>query len=382
MVETDGLTHYAGAYDVDELAKALANPDKYTLLQFEEMYRAALRSRLPQPGHYYVMRNVNRPKAFKGNSLRFNASGSVMSVEYPTPKFQSANATYPDGLNLICIETPSADPMAVQLRMAATGKYLITNGNNNAALTLGEKSEASTFTMEPRGDFNRMFRFALPDDKGYVTVSGGNVLVNYNVPEDPNYFYFEEIPFIQVTPPASGIITACLPCPVAMPDGVEALIPVEEYQGKVYLEKHEGTVPANVPFIIRSSKGNSAFLLKVVTDENPTFSNDNLLVGTNVQTQAPSPHFAMTATADGKITFKRTESASTFAPNTAWLLSESDKDLVTSFDPRPNARITEIDVDEVGADAVWYDLQGRRVTDPKPGNLYIDSTTHRLYLIK
>lgn len=381
MVAADGLKHYAGAYDVDALADALANSDKYTLMQFEEMYREALRSRLPRPGHYYVMRNVNRPTSFRGNALRFNSIGTMMSAEYTTPKFQNANASYPDGLNLICVETPGADPTAVQLRIAATGRYLVTDGSNNAAITIGEKAEASTFTMEPRGDFNRMFRFALPSSKGYVTISGGNQLVNYNVPEEANYFYFEEIKYIQVTPPSSGITTACLPCPVAMPDGVEALIPVEEYQGKVYLEKHEGTVPANVPFIIRSKNGNNTFLLEVVTGEKPAFENDNLLVGTNVYTPAPDVHFTLTATG-GQIGFKRNGKAANFAPNTAWLLSESDTDLTTSFDPRPNVRITEIDADKTAADAVWYDLQGRRVASPAAGNIYIDSTTRRMYLIK
>ncbi|MDE7143625.1 MAG: hypothetical protein K2N76_02375, partial [Muribaculaceae bacterium] len=154
MVEADGLKYYAGAYDVDALADALANSDKYTLMQFEEMYRKALRSRLPRPGHYYVMRNVNRPTSFRGNALRFNSIGTMMSTEYTTPKFQNANASYPDGLNLICVETPGADPTAVQLRIAATGRYLVTDGSNNAAITIGEKAEASTFTMEPRGDFN------------------------------------------------------------------------------------------------------------------------------------------------------------------------------------------------------------------------------------
>ncbi|MDE6119556.1 MAG: hypothetical protein K2F82_06790, partial [Muribaculaceae bacterium] len=80
--------------------------------------------------------------------------------------------------------------------------------------------------------------------------------------------------------------------------------------------------------------------------------------------------------------FKRNETSAKFAPNSAWLLSESDKDLTTSFDPRPNVRITEIDADKTAADAVWYDLQGRRVTNPASGNIYIDSTTRRMYLIK
>lgn len=382
MIEADGLKNYAGACDVTELAEALANSDKYTLAQFEEMYRAALRTRLPRPGHYYVMRNVNRPKTFKSNSLRWGATGNVMSVEYTNPKFQSANASYPDGLNLICIETPGADPTGVQLRIAATGKYLVSNGNNNAAISIGEKADATTFTMESRGDFNRMFRFKLPNDKGWITVSGGNQLVNYAVEEEPNYFYFEEIKFIQVTPPSSGVITACLPCPVSLPEeGVEALIPVEEYQGKVYLEKHEGVIPANVPFIIRSANANRPFLLTVEAETNPVFKNDNLLVGTNVYTASPNPHFTLSATKDA-ISFVRTESETKYAPNSAWLLSESDKDLTTSFEPRPNVRISEIDADEAAADAVWYDLQGRRVAQPTPGNIYIDSTTHRLYLVK
>lgn len=378
----DGLTNYAGAYDVEALEAALADDSKYTIAQIEALYRAALMSRLPKAGAYYMIRNINRPGSYKTNSLGITSEGNILSRALAAPKFATGTATYPESLNLFCIEAEGADPYAVKIRCASTGQYVISNGNNNARVWVGDKSMATVFTLEPQADFSRPFRFKISDDKGWLTVSGANYFVNYNVAETPNYFYFEQIKTISVTPNAHGVVPATFPCPVTVPDGCEALIAVEEYDGKVYFEKHSGIIPAFVPFILRSPDGAKAVTVSVA-DENPEFKNDNVLVGTTVRIAAPNPHHAVASTAE-TVNFTRTEPAASavIAPNSAYLLSEAAGDLTGSFDARPNVRITEIEADTLPADAVWYDLQGRRVASPAPGALYIEATTHRLYLVK
>ncbi len=378
---SDGLTNYAGAYDIDKLEKMLADADKYAINEIDAAYRAAINSRLPQEGRYYVLRDLNRPSSFKNNSLSIGSDGTLTSRQQALPKIGGGSSSFPEGLNLFCIEHPTADLTSVVVRCAATGQYLISNGNNNAKLTMGDRSLATVFTLEPRGDFNRQFRFRLPDDKGWVTVSGENRLVNYNIAEEPNYFYFEQVKFMTATPNAHGILPLTLPCPVTVADDVDALIAVEEYDGKVYLEKHEGIIPAGVPFILRSPNGSRNVLL-TVAGENPEFTNDNILVGTTLLTQAPNPHYSVTSTAES-LTFTRKEATANIQANSAYLLSGAEGDLVTSTDPRPNAHITEIDADGIDAtNSVWYDLQGRRVATPAPGHLYIDGTSHRLILVK
>lgn len=159
------------------------------------------------------------------------------------------------------------------------------------------------------------------------------------------------------------------------------MIPVEEYEGKVYIEKHPGNVlPANVPAIMRKTgAGKSAVL--TIADENPAFTNDNLLVGTNVRRADPPARHELSANAEG-FTFAPSSSRTALAPNSAYLLSENNIELVTTFEKRPYAHIVEIPVSEIDADAKWYDLQGRRVMRPQPGNLYINGSTKSLMLIR
>lgn len=378
----DGLTNFAGAYDIDELEAALANDSKYTIAQIEALYRAALMSRLPKAGSYYMIRNINRPGSYKTNSLGITADANLLSRALAAPKFGTGTATYPESLNLFCIEAEGADPYSVKIRCASTGQYVVSNGTNNARVWLADKSVATTFTLEPQGDFSRPFRFKIPGDKGWLTVSGANYFVNYNVAETPNYFYFEEIKTISVTPNAHGVAPATFPCPVTVPDDCEALIAVEEFEGKVYFEKHSGIIPAFVPFILRSPNGNKAVTVSVA-ESNPEFTNDNVLVGTTVRISAPNPHHAIASTTE-TINFTRTEPAASavIAPNSAYLLSEAAGDLAGSFDNRPNSRITEVDADAIPAEAIWYDLQGRRVASPAAGSIYVEGNSHRLYLVK
>lgn len=378
----DGLTNFAGAYDTEALEAALANDSKYTIAQIEALYRAALLSRLPKAGGYYLLRNINRPGSYKTNSIGINTDGNLVSRALATPKFGTSTTNYPESLNLFCIEAEGANPYAVRIFCASTGQYVISDGSNNARVSLGDKSMATVFTLEPQADFSRPFRFRIPGDKGWLTVSGQNYFVNYNVAETPNYFYFEQVKTISVTPNAHGVAPATFPCPVTVPDDCEALIAVEEHEGKVYFEKHSGIIPAYVPFILRSPNGNAAVTVNVA-DENPAFKNDNVLVGTTVRIAAPNPHHAVASTAE-TINFTRTEpsASAVIAPNSAYLLSEATGDLTGSFDPRPNVRITEVEAEALPADAVWYDLQGRRIASPAAGALYIEATTHRLYLVK
>lgn len=380
----DGLSNYAGAYDVSQLEYALAHPYKFSLLEVNKIYRDALLSRLPKSGKYYVLRNAQRPSTnFKNNMLSLTGQDNFKSRSLSTPRVGNGTSDYPESLNLFNVESSGADPYSVKLRCAATGTYIVSNFNNNAKVYLGEKSKATVFTLQPVGEFDRTFAFAIEGkDDMWLTISGGDhTLVNYGTAEPAEHFYLEEIKTLTVSFDRYGYTDVMLPCPVEIPADVEVLIPVEEYEGKVYIEKHPGNVlPANVPAIMRKTgAGKSAVL--TIADENPAFTNDNLLVGTNVRRADPPARHELSANAEG-FTFAPSSSRTALAPNSAYLLSENNIELVTTFEKRPYAHIVEIPVSEIDADAKWYDLQGRRVMRPQPGNLYINGSTKSLMLIR
>lgn len=382
-VTKDGLTNYAGAYDVALLEKMLSNPDKYSMVEFEEAYRNALTSRLPQPGAYYVLRNSVRPTAQAGNMMAISYSTDApKQASIATPQVTAASADYTDGLNLFCFEPVGTDCSTALIRNAATGRYLVTSGNSSAALWLDEKGAATAFSLEAQGEFSRPYRLAIPGNRGWVTIDPNGNVVSYGSAEAANYFYFERITTLSVTTTTYAMKALVLPCPVEIPADCEAVIAVEEHEGKVYLEKHEGIVPANVPFILRSPSPKQTVKL-TIADENPAFRNDNVLTGQNVRYTAPAAYHVPAL--DGtRLYFRRLTPASgtVFPANTTVLISENTGELETTFDKRPYAHITEIAADEIDGEAVWYDLQGRRIASPAAGGLYINGTTRDLVRVK
>ncbi len=142
----DGLSNYAGAYDVSQLEYALAHPYKFSLLEVDKIYRDALLSRLPKSGKYYVLRNAQRPSTnFKNNMLSLTGQDNFKSRSLSTPRVGNGTSDYPESLNLFNVESSGADPYSVKLRCAATGTYIVSNFNNNAKVYLGEKSKATVF---------------------------------------------------------------------------------------------------------------------------------------------------------------------------------------------------------------------------------------------
>ncbi|MDE7388494.1 MAG: hypothetical protein K2M97_04495, partial [Muribaculaceae bacterium] len=352
----DGLTNYAGAYDVAELEAMSKNPDKYSLNEFDAAYRKALASRLPQPGRYYVLRNTQRPTSYAGNLMSVKTNGELNQHAQQTWVVSSGSADYTDGLSVFAFEPQGPDCSMSHLFYPATGQYLVSNGNSSAKLWLGAKNTATTFTIEPRGEFNRAFRFALPSDKGWITVDPSGNVVSYGVAENPNYFYFEQVTSVTATPTSAGLKPLTLPFPVEIPDGCEALYAAEIANGKVYMEKFDGIVPAMMPFVLYSSNGNKAVTLNVA-DTNPKFNSDNIMQGSAIRVDAPAAYHIMATNADGELYFRRMppKASTTFSANTAFLVTDAETDLPITFETRPNAHISEITADELDAEAKWYD---------------------------
>ncbi len=377
--ETGWTKYYCGLYDLTALKEALANADKYTLSEIEEIYKETLLSRLPKAGHYYRLKNFGRPTSgSKWNVVGVNTSSQPIAYKGSTAEVGKESSGMTESLCLFTVEPIGADPYQLNFRWAATGEYLASNGSSGTRLELSTKESAATIRITPKSDFSRIFTFSLPDyNDTWVTAGGDYVMTAYAYEEDYEQWYIEEVKYIFVNVDANGFASLQLPCPIEMLDYTEAYFPIDEYEGKVYLKKFgNNIVPANTPFILHCTDAEKTRLAMPVSEVAPTHNTANHMAGTNVATTASARHVFNNGT------FVATKSGAVTS-NSAWLVSSATGDIPTTYDESPNyATIDEILAGEVDTDAEWYDLQGRRVLKPVPGTLYINSLTHRVTRIK
>jgi hypothetical protein len=200
--------------------------------------------------------------------------------------------------------------------------------------------------------------------------------VGYGYEEDPELWYFEEVESISVTPDANGYLLLTLPANVSMPEGCTAYNIPGEYQGELYAEVISKYVPAGTPFLLYSKNGKESVDLPVVSGSKTLSSG---LTGTNVATSAPA-RLVLSAT-ETAVNFTAAD-AGTVKPNTAYYNTDSTADIPVVFDKEwPFSGINSIEADQISAEDIYFDLQGRRVLNPTKG-FYINGTTHKTVLVK
>lgn len=374
QLAADGLTDYAGSYDLTELKAALAEPDKYSIQQIEDIYKATLLTRLPKHGAYYRLRNFARPVASgMNNVLSVLDANSLRARNIETNAVGVATGSYLEDLALFRVVKKSADPYAVNIEVCALQKSFGTN-SNSGKVAMADKDAAYTYTLEPQGDFSRLFALADTGNKRWLTVSGGYDLVGYAWQEDPEKWYFEEVKSIPVKVDANGYAALTLPCAVEIPAGCKAYVVTSVNDGNAYMRELTDAVPEATPFILHSPAKNASVTLQL-TDTDAKVA--GTMSGNMIKAQLPARH-VLVSTPEG-VTFSKAD-AGTVMPNSAYLVSDYDGTLngVVGEDP---AGIEEIDADNIPADRELFDLQGRPVKDPRPG-YYIDAVSKKVVIVK
>lgn len=376
MLEKESEQIYAGAYPIDELKEMLANPSKYTLTQFEEAYNRAVVGRLPRGG-YYRLRNQSRPGTYSTNLLKVKDDGQLASVKLKTPEFGSAATGYVDDLSIFSLISDSGDPWSVRLYANAPGWYVKCNSSNSSkAYAQPEISEATAFSLDPVGETRRQFRLRfLKDDNFYLTISGNNELVAYNIVETSMQFWFEEVKSIKVTTDANGYLSLILPANVEIPRELDAWVLTSVADGKANFEDATAGVAAKTPFLIKGEPSTEYELPTTdVAVDYPT-----PMTGTCVKASVGVRQQVVT-TADGP-KFEVCEEG-TVNPGTAYIFTDSATPLeivLGEIAERP-----EVGIEEVGAESGLdlFDLQGRLVRGtPRPG-LYINAATRQVVRVK
>lgn len=373
VVTNDRTANYLGDYDIDELQYALDNADKYSLAEIEEIYQQTLLSRFPEGGCYYRLRNPNRPSTkYYNNILSTTVEGDeIKSRALETPSFGTATDGYTDDLGLVRFRPVNGDPTKVKIQFAAIGMYLTNAQNNDKPGFTASYDDAYTFTIETVAVKQRYYRFAQPDKDNWLTISGDNKLVGYNVKENAMRFYIEPVNTISVPVDANGYASVCVPCGVNLPEGVTAYTVTDFSNGKAYIEELEAPIHLNTPFIVKAPAGQTTVDLIV---ENTTNWVSSAMGGTPIIKSDAPGRYVPTFSANG-ISFTYTTEP-TALPGSTYIVSEDLGDITTVMGGNPEAGIEEITADEA-AERELFDLQGRRVVStPQPG-IYINAATKR-----
>ncbi len=371
-VDADGLKNYAGTYDLTELKKALDAPDGYTLDEITSLYNVARLSALPKSNIYYRLRNFARPTASSMNNVLSLTDENVLRTrQLQQPAVGSASSSYAEDLAIFRIVKPENDPYAAKFEVSALGQWF-GESQHSTRMSMVTADNAYSYTIERDDDFNRLFIFNDKPNKRWLTVSGYAELVGYAFAEDPEKWYLEEVKEIPVTTDANGYRALVLPCGINLPSSCKAYTVTGITDGKAYAKELTGHIPASVPFILKTLSGNSTVNIPV---EYVEASVPTAMIGTNVKNvNAPARH-EMISTPDG-FYFHKVD-ASQAAPNSAYIIADTDADIPVVIGDDPGASIEEIPVEDLSADAILYDLQGRRVVNPVSG-LYIDGVSKKV----
>lgn len=368
-----------GNYDIAELEEAVENG---SLADIDAAYQKTLVSRLPKEGHYYHIINYERPKANvltnyvhlqRSNDNTLNSSG------INSPSFGAAAANSKENLCLFTFKYGNGNQYQVKVRAAATDTYFGTTSDGSSIPVTATVDNATIYELEPMGEFSQLFRFKYPNSSRWLTVSGVSCVVPYSVAENAMKWYFEEVTEISgITLNSGGYALIELPCPVKMPDDVEFYI--ADYikpDGTVVMDQLEDSVlPANTPVLIHSASA-SPLTLSISTDEEADYIiTHNLLTGTNVILSDVTTS-EMQLNPDGTLQLVK-DTSTTILPNSAYLVSNDETDAILLVDDGSTTGIDKVTTNDTDND-VWYDLNGRRIINPKQG-IYINGTQHKLEL--
>lgn len=394
--EAGALPGFAGTYRYSELEKACNVAPQYTNRELEDLLAETKRSIYPQENKYYRLMNTTRPdgSTFTGNVLsvvdRPNVDGPMNLAGTPDGN-QLPGTRKGDVLESLSLFrfTGTGIPGVFCLNNPGMGVYAGGNGSNGAHLPLvTDIREAVPYEVVYEGAQNyRLRNTRYPDF--YITLNDEANAVSYNQLEDPELWYLEEVKHLDVEIGESGYTSLCLPCPIELPEEIEAYVAVEQKKNVLILRKlkdftQDGTVlPAFTAVILKTSPENAGTVYRCALSEREETPVDNLLKGVTRHTTLPEGSFIL---GDGQLGvgfYPVADNDRTLAGNRAYLPAEStggQKQLKFYFDETPTGIGTPQQGEDNGED-VWFDLDGKRKINGQKG-LFISKKGIKKYMEK
>lgn len=359
-----GMEAYVGVPKVDALDAAIKRGAP--LDELEVLYDEAQASIYPLPGHFYRFINIARPdNGAATNVLSLTSDAKAFrcgKLDNPTV---GATGSRAEDLSLFTVDSDPAAPSIVQISPAALDDMWL---NNWGTTSVSTKNNAHNFRLDRRSESPYHFRMVRTDNGAYLTISGNPYsLVSYGIEEEPEWFLLKEIKEIPVNLDASGIASVALPCPVALPAGVQAYIALSATADAVEVMTLGSTIPAKTPVVLKGEP--SAKIELTVLNGDYSLAVNNILTGTTVIPSNREERYVGANDDNGHLCFKRVRSS--INANEAYIPASFIEGSKSMIPTDVNTGIEEVAAEAISSREGIYDLQGRRVASPAKGQVYI-----------
>ena len=374
----DAKTNYVGAYSkksIDALQTAV-NDASATVESITDAINAAKASaKKVEAGKYYVIQNANTFDDGNLKSIYENPDGQ--NIAWNT-KTQSAAELW---------QLVPADNGEYLIKSANTGKYIRYESDGVCAkmgtaddrpFTLAPGADNYTFGLwcygTDRGDYSAMVPHTADGfgviggtnvlEGGYVSTYKGNRFAAWNL---------VEVSSVKLTVGETGYATAYFPFAVTIPAGVTAYTVAAAADGVATLSKLSGTIPANTGVVL-SGTANTPCTFEFAADAAAV--DGNMLKGMTIATEVPTETkaYILANGSKGVGFYRLSESDRTIAANKAYLIVDDAAEPSAVFSLKLDGGLTGIEgVENAGADAPVYDLQGRRLPQVPEKGIYIQN---------
>ena len=373
----DTKANYVGAYSTESiqaLQDAVDAADA-TVESINAAIEAVKASAKPEAGKYYVIQNANKFDDGNLKSIYENPDGQNIAWNTVT---QSAAELW---------QLVPADNGEYLIKSANTGKY-IRYESDGVCAKMGEADDRP-FTLAPgadkytfglwcygtdRGDYSDMVPHTAD---GFGVIGGTNVLKGGYVSTYQGSRFaawnLVEVSSVKLTVGETGYATAYFPFAVTIPAGVTAYTVAAAADGVATLKKLSGTIPAHTGVVL-SGTTNTPCTFEIAADV--AAIDGNMLEGMTIATEvSPETKAYILANGSKGVGFYRlSESNRTIAANKAYLIVDVDDAAAPSFSLKLDGGLTGIEgVENAGADAPVYDLQGRRLPQVPEKGIYIQN---------
>ena len=370
--------NYVGAYSAESIQalQAAVNAADATAESINAAIEAAKATAKPvEAGKYYVIQNANTFDDTKLKSIYENPDGQNIAWNTVT---QSAAELW---------QLVPADNGEYLIKSANTGKY-IRYENDGVCAKMGEADDRP-FTLAPgadnytfglrcygtdRGDYSDMTPHTANGfgaiggtdvlEGGYVSTYKGSRFAAWNL---------VEVSSVKLTVGETGYATAYFPFAVTIPAGVTAYTVAAAADGVATLKKLSGTIIPAHTGVVLSGTTNTPCTFEIAADVAAV--DGNMLEGMTIATEVPAgtKAYILADGSKGVGFYRLSESDRTIAANKAYLIVD-DAAAPSAFSLKLDGGLTGIEgVENAGADAPVYDLQGRRLPQVPEKGIYIQN---------
>lgn len=348
----------------------------------------------PEPGAYYLIRNVNQGAVGTHDEMNKYLSSELVFCDTEGKIQTQVGGTQNDRNIKRTPNSPLLLPRLWQFEEATDGKYYLRNANTHRYVALGEnlniptdenQSSKTAFSLEATNevfssDYNvgndQTTMFLMGANNTFVNAQKGmgfNGVATWNHRDDGgNYWQFIKVIEVPLTIAANDYTTLCLPFNVKLPKGsaVKAYYASAAAGNVLKLTEITGIIPANEGVILQNTGDAETTINLTITTDGATTLNGNKLKGVTAKREGyDALSNYVLATKNGATGFYKAK-FTVITANKAYLPVANVQNaqgvmMAFSF----GDEVTGIDNVNATAPAAkkYYDLQGRRVLYPAKG---------------